>query len=259
LGEEILFCNDIDAASLALLMAEFPNHMLYLSLLPGKCLLAGFHSLFNGGGRMGKEIGRDLLKEVNEEIRYQGQLDNCHKQSVSSETLQSNEVQMDDLIILAREKRERLDGTWDWGSETREQVMKMAEWFRTGMLCRWKQNVLRSFLQSLHQKIPPLGFPQLGMVRFERPKPNVIFEAMALGTDPWPSSPLLPTHVWSAEGLGGKTIYCHWWLRRWSKAGQELMLWQDVVARLSRASWWAWDNGSCSIHWRWPLEYQEII
>jgi hypothetical protein len=183
-------------------------------------------------------------------------------------------VQLDDLIILAREKWERSaakaddaevpeylwmehlfdDASWNWGPETREQVMKMMEWFRTGMLQPWKQNVLCLFLQSLHQK-----FPQLGMGHFERPKPDVIFEHTALGTDPWPSSPLLPTYVWSAEGLGGKTIYCHWWLRQWSKAGQELTLGQDVVARLSGASWWAWDNGSCPIHWRWPLEYQEII
>jgi hypothetical protein len=143
-----------------------------------------------------------------------------------------NKVQMDDLIILAREKRERSaakandaevpeylwmehlfdDTSWDWGPETREQVMKMTEWFRTGMLWRWKRNVLRSFLQSLHQKFLQLGFPQLGRGHLERPKPNVIFEPMALGTDPRPSSPLLPTYVWSAEGLGGKTIYRHWWL-----------------------------------------------
>jgi hypothetical protein len=50
LGEEVLLCNDIDATSLALLMAERSNHMLYSSLMPRKCLLAGFHSLFNGGG-----------------------------------------------------------------------------------------------------------------------------------------------------------------------------------------------------------------
>jgi hypothetical protein len=46
LGEEILFCNDIGAA-------ERPNHMLYSSLLSGKCLLAGFHSFFNGGDGKG--------------------------------------------------------------------------------------------------------------------------------------------------------------------------------------------------------------
>jgi hypothetical protein len=49
-GEEILLCYDINATSLSLLMGEHPNRLFYSSLLPRKCLLAGFNSLFNGGG-----------------------------------------------------------------------------------------------------------------------------------------------------------------------------------------------------------------
>jgi hypothetical protein len=37
------------------------------------------------------------------------------------------------------------------------------------------------------------------------------------------------------------------------------MLGRDVVVRTSRASWWAWEDGSRPIHWRWPLEYQVVI
>jgi hypothetical protein len=122
---------------------------------------------------------------------------------------------------LAREKRERSaaksddaevpeylwmehlfdDGSWNWCPETREQVTRMTDWFRSCMLRRWKRNVLRSFLQSLHQKF-----------HFEKPNTDVIFEIPALGSDPRPTSSLLPTYVWSSEGLGGKTNYRHWWL-----------------------------------------------
>jgi hypothetical protein len=47
---------------------------------------------------------------------------------------------------------------------------------------------------------------------------------------------LIPMYNWSVAGLGGKSIYRHWWLHQWSKAGQELALGEDVVARALRAS-----------------------
>lgn len=122
------------------------------------------------------------------------------------------------------------------------------------MLRRWRRNVLRSFIQNLHRR-----FPQLEMDRLEGITSDVVFEHTDHGTDSQASNLVLPTYGWSPEGLGGKTIYWHWWLRRWSKAGHELMPGQDVVARTARATWWAWDEGSRPIHWRWPQEYQETI
>jgi hypothetical protein len=70
-------------------------------------------TLYLTGGGTGKEIGRDLLRDVREgyeETRNQELLCNGHEQ-ISSKTLQSNEaqreVQIDVHINLAREKRER--------------------------------------------------------------------------------------------------------------------------------------------------------
>jgi hypothetical protein len=74
-----------------------------------------------------------------------------------------------------------------------------------------------------------------------------------------PDAMLLDVYSWSEEGLGGKTMYRHRWLRRWSSMGQELSIGEDVVGRVSQASWWAWDNGSRPIHLRWPKEYQGRI
>jgi hypothetical protein len=297
-GEEILLCYDIGATALGILVAEHPNHVFYSSLLPGQCLLAGFHSLFNGGGAPGKEIpGNEIGRELSDDVNGELPSDRDHKEigrelpegvngdrlkspplkevlMDDPETLSSEDAQMDDLIIVAREKRERSaakaddaevpeylwmehlfeDGSWDWDPGMREQVRKMAEWFRTVMLRRWKRNVMRSFILSLHRNCPQLRRDQR-----ERRKPDVVFEQATLSTDFLASSPFPPAYEWSTEGLGGRTIYRHWWLRRWSTAGQELTLGQDVVARSARASWWAWDDGSRPIHWRWPPEYRVRI
>jgi hypothetical protein len=49
-GEELLLCNDVGAPTVSILLPDQPNHSFYSVLLPGKCLLAGFYSLFNKGG-----------------------------------------------------------------------------------------------------------------------------------------------------------------------------------------------------------------
>jgi hypothetical protein len=49
-SEEILLCNDIGSSAVSMLLPDKPNRSFYSILLPGKCLLAGVHSLFNGGG-----------------------------------------------------------------------------------------------------------------------------------------------------------------------------------------------------------------
>jgi hypothetical protein len=48
-GEEILLCNDIGSSTVSLLLPNKPNQSFYSILVPGKCLLAGFISLFHGG------------------------------------------------------------------------------------------------------------------------------------------------------------------------------------------------------------------
>jgi hypothetical protein len=106
------------------------------------------------------------------------------------------------------------------------------------MLWRWKRNVFRSFIQSFYQSNPKLN-------------------SLATTVEPIPGS--VSTFSWTTEGLGGRTIYRHWWLRCWSTAGLELTLGKDVIARVSLALWWAWDGGSRPIHWRWPGEYRERI
>jgi hypothetical protein len=48
-SKEVLMCNDIGSAAVAVLLSERQHNTFYSGLVPGKCLLAGFHSLFYGG------------------------------------------------------------------------------------------------------------------------------------------------------------------------------------------------------------------
>jgi hypothetical protein len=48
-SEEVLLCNDIGSAAVAVLLSKRQHNTFYSGLVPGKCLLAGFHSLFYGG------------------------------------------------------------------------------------------------------------------------------------------------------------------------------------------------------------------
>jgi hypothetical protein len=43
------------------------------------------------------------------------------------------------------------------------------------------------------------------------------------------------------------------------KCGDNLVPGQDDIERAARASWWEWDDGSRSFHWRWPKFYRERI
>jgi hypothetical protein len=52
-GEEILLFNDVGSAQAALLEDKLTGNGFYSGLLPGKCLISGFRSVFNEGGEGG--------------------------------------------------------------------------------------------------------------------------------------------------------------------------------------------------------------
>jgi hypothetical protein len=271
--EEILLCNDIGSTSVGLLMAGKPNHEFYSSLLPGKCLQAGFRALFNEGGSAdntddliqddvirGEAMNGSMYKEDAEDDDMQEAMekhveeeDDVMQEAMEKEDNEKSLSNCDatiDFLGIAREKRERSaakaddaavpeylwlehlfdDAPWEWDSGTKDQIIKMINWFRSTMLRRWKRNVFLSFEQSLRQQHPQLLTALETSVDFRKGTPSF--------------------YIRSSKGLGGQTYYRHWWLRRWSVAGRELTLGGDVIARASRASWWAWEDGSRPIHWR---------
>jgi hypothetical protein len=292
--EEILLCNDIGATSVGLLMSGKPNHAFYSSLLPGKCLQAGFRALFHEGGT-GDDVNRgedeyvireamheeeddgnqveDLIREVKDEedhvahesmaengevddVAENGEVDDGTHSTVMAEngevddaTVMAENDEVDDVaekgevddvthstvdfLGIAREKRERSaakaddaavpeylwvehlfdDSSWGWDAGAREQIIKMIDWFRSIMLRRWKRNVFRSFGKHLVQRHPQLESAADTVIEIRE------------GTS--------SSYIWSSKELGGKAYYRHWWLRRWSVAGPDLTLGEDVVARAS--------------------------
>eukprot|EP00980_Cylindrotheca_fusiformis_P024767 scaffold12423_cov140-Cylindrotheca_fusiformis.AAC.1 len=71
------------------------------------------------------------------------------------------------------------------------------------------------------------------------------------------SSLTAPTvYEWSEFG---KAYYIDWWEARFKAHRKDLAAGRDVILRLSRASWWNWDDGSRPVHWKWPKWYEQVI
>jgi hypothetical protein len=114
------------------------------------------------------------------------------------------------------------DGLGVWSNFSKTQLLKKVDWFRTHMLRRWKRNVFRSFCWNLHQLNPEFEVM------------TSILKKLVGDRSPLSSDAMLPdVYSWSEEGLGEKTMFRHWWLRRWSSMGQELSIGEDVVGRWS--------------------------
>jgi hypothetical protein len=138
-GKEILLCNGIGSDVVALLMAERPHRSFYAGLTPGKCLLGGFHALFNKGGELeegemeekvgemeegemeeevGKGVGEGEVRLEIQEYPTEGKMVTfCNKltswdtMGVMEVTVKErgvSEVTFDNLHVVARKERERL-------------------------------------------------------------------------------------------------------------------------------------------------------
>jgi len=63
-------------------------------------------------------------------------------------------------------------------------------------------------------------------------------------------------YEWTPFGLAS---YVDWWNDRSRRHQKDLAAARDVIARLTRSSFWEWNDGSRPAHWKWPQWYQEVI
>jgi hypothetical protein len=60
-------------------------------------------------------------------------------------------------------------------------------------------------------------------------------------------------YLWAKRGA--KQAYLTWHLWRERAFEVNLKVARDAINRTSKSTWWAWDDGSTPLFWRWPEEY----
>jgi hypothetical protein len=293
--KEVLLCKDVPEGFCPLMdtgpdIASGFGINFLRQLLPGKCLIAGYLTLMNGGGDSTNKIstnknegGASKSKRQDERKRKCSELFSkprglmeekaSYLDKLSSGEREGLAGKVDDAVApedlndsyldkIAREDRERLAAKADdaavpeylWLEHLFEDGPGVWDQKKRSRLTAVAHVFRRSLLAWWKNNV------RSSLVQFLHRKYPALSAIGDFPTSHLVEGHLGPSHlvyVWKPGS--GKARYVRWWRERHQLCAVDLVPGQDAVIRAARSSWWNWDDGSRPFHWRWQAEYIERI
>jgi hypothetical protein len=151
----------------------------------------------------------------------------------------------DDAAVNVRKWNERLSEVT--GVSHTERFDKAAGVLREFGLTWFRRRLTQSYFGWLHHRP---DFQRCGIGIEE------VVELEQCGNPQEDGSPPSDHYRWTDRG---RALYCDWWTHRDARHWKEFGTARDVLQRMSRATWWEWQDGSRPVHWKWPPWYQPTI
>eukprot|EP00978_Attheya_sp_CCMP212_P021401 scaffold62428_cov58-Attheya_sp.AAC.4 len=145
------------------------------------------------------------------------------------------------------------DSDFGWTDQDMPRLNLLGSVLKKLMLNWWTCQVTRSLFEWLRKRhlslnnLAPSSAPKLVTVKEGRYTWTSKGKTKFLG---------FGGYAWTDQG---RSRYLNWWRLCRHVAPKDMDTGADAVLRAARSSWWEWLDGSRPFHWRWPLEYQEIV
>jgi hypothetical protein len=163
-------------------------------------------------------------------------------EEVSRENRERKAVKSDDAAVPKYLWEEHLTSgsrVKEWNDQVMHDLINVLRWLRKRMLAWWKQKVESSYVTWMKAKYSFI----------EEDAKDATVQANLVGKGKEWFRYGRDCYAWADDG---RDAYRKWWKERLVRTIEDIVPASDVIARSAKSSWWGWDDGSRSFHWRWP-------